>query len=784
MRNKLNLLGSVAMAASLACIAGAASAQERPAGDDRIASTIGEVVVTAERRAVSVQDVPVSVTAISAEQIAKTFAHNLADFSRAAPNFTIEGVGSTSRSSAVVYSRGIGFASIDGVEPPIAVSVDGLFYAVNTGALHNVFDVKQIEILQGPQGTLFGRNSTGGVIQIVTNDPTPDYEVSGTIRVGNYGRFDSNVTANLPITDTLAARISLNTQNSDGFYRNLYTDPASGARPGDTHTGGDNTRAIRGKLRWTPSDDLTVQLTAWYTRQRQDSPGGQRGSGPTDLLYSRGLPNVNSTVTGRPGIGYPGGPTDPFTINRDNNGLDNLDQKAAVLDIRYATDYGFDVTSVTGVLKYKAQELVDFDGSDLNMYTSDIHRGRRQFSQELRLQSNDPEAKLRWQGGVFFFQTRWQNLQTNLLGPALTSQTNATSPVNRQNLAAATYNRSTAAFGQADYEVIPKLILTAGARYTFEKKRTTDWSGLASLAKPYGTGFTGAESWDDITYRLAARYEINDDLMVYTSYSTGQKAGGFSNTATSQSQMTPYSPEKAKSLEGGFRSEWLDHRVRVNGTVFTTKYSDLQVSAFRPVTGGSGQQAFVANSAFERAKGVELQATALPIRGLELSASVGYLDAKYTSFVSALSYNFPGHVCNGLTAGPGSPPIAQDHAVKGTPCYLVPPRSPKWTAKLQASYDIDLGEHGVLTPHVVWAYQGAQFTNLTNAPQGFQGAYSIWDADLTYNEPQGRWRVSLFAKNITNKTHIINANPIAGLFNVNYYADPKTYGAELGVKFR
>jgi iron complex outermembrane receptor protein len=207
------------------------------------------------------------------------------------------------------------------------------------------------------------------------------------------------------------------------------------------------------------------------------------------------------------------------------------------------------------------------------------------------------------------------------------------------------------------------------------------------------------------------------------------------------------------------------------------------VGAFRPVSGGTGQQSFIANAANERAKGVEVQATALPLPGLQLNASVGYLHARYTSFVSALSYNFPGHVCNGLTAGPGSPPIEQNHADPNSPCYLVPPRAPRWTAKLEALYDWDLG-FGVLTPHVAWSYEGDHFTNLTNAPQGFQGSYSVWDADLTYRDADDRYRISLFAKNITNKTHLINANPIAGLFNANYYADPKTYGIELAVTFK
>lgn len=775
----------LAGATIIACLgtSGAAAAAEAAAAKDTRATEVETLVVTAERRAESVQEAPVSVTAIGSQQLQQAYVHNLADLTKAAPNFTIEAVGATSRSSSVVFSRGIGFSGIDGVEPPVGVSVDGLFYAVNTGALLNLYDVKQVEILQGPQGTLFGRNTTGGVIQLQTNDPTHDFGVSGTIRAGNYSRLDSNLTANLPISSTLAARISINTQNSDGFFTNLYANPATGQRPGDTHTGGDNIRAIRGKLRWTPTDDFTAQFTAWYTRQRQDSPVGQNGSGPNDRLSTRGLPDLNSPVTGRPGIGFPGGPTDPFVVHRDTNGLDNLDQTAGVLDLSYHTKYGFDVTSITGYLRYKAHELDDFDASDLNFFTSNIFRHRSQFSQEIRLQSNDTGSKLKWQGGVYYFTTRWQNKQANILGPTFFSQTAATSPTVSQFLGAASFDAAGAVFAQADYEIVPRLTLTAGARYTHETKRVTDWPVLANLDPPFGGNLTGAHKWSDVTYHLAARYQFSEDLMAYASYSTGQKAGGFSTTATAQSQMTPYAPEKAKAWEAGIRSEWLERRLRLNGTAFWNDYSDLQVGAFRPISGGSGQQAFIANAAFERARGVEIQAVAVPVHSLRLTAAIGYLDAYYTSFISALSYNFPGHVCNGLTAGAGSPPIAQNHADKSSSCFLAPPRTPKWTAKLEGSYDFELGDLGRVTPHVAWSYEGSHFTNLTNAPQGFQPAYHIWDADVTYNEPQGHWRLSLYGKNLENKVHLLNANPIAGLFNANYYADPRTYGVELGVKF-
>ena len=307
---------------------------------------------------------------------------------------------------------------------------------------------------------------------------------------------------------------------------------------------------------------------------------------------------------------------------------------------------------------------------------------------------------------------------------------------------------------------------------------------LLDLGPPFPNGLGNRANWSSFTYKLGAHYNITDDVMVYASYSTGAQAGGFSLTATSQSQMTPYSPEGAKAFEAGLRSEWLNHRLQVNLTGFWNDYSDLQVGAFRPVSGGTGQQSYIANSAFERARGVELVATALPVRGLTLSASIGYLDAQYTSFIAALSYSFPGHVCNGLTDGPGSPPIEQNHATPNTPCFLSPPFAPDLTANLNASYDIDLGEHGTLTPHVSWTAQTSYFTDLLNAPQGFQPGWSEFDADLTYRDPSGRWRVSVYGKNLNNNVHLLNDNPIAGLFTVNYYADPRTYGIELGFKFR
>jgi iron complex outermembrane recepter protein len=317
-----------------------------------------------------------------------------------------------------VYSRGIGFQGSGGVAPPIGISIDGMFYATNEGTLLNIFDINRVEILEGPQGTLFGRNTIGGVVQIITNDPTHNFEVSGFLRGGNYGTIDSNLTVNLPISDTLAARISFNTENSNGFYKNLYVDPATGDGLQNQNTGNTNNKAVRVKLKWTPNDNFTALLTGWYLTQRQDSPVGINASGPTDAIYYTGVPDANSETYGRPGYGYPGGPTDLFVVHRYTNGADNLDEAGSILDLTWKTPYGFDVKSISGLMYFNTLNTDDFSATDLNYFDSQIYYDQWQYSQELRLQSNADNSKLRWQTGVYYFTTNFFTRQANIIGPS------------------------------------------------------------------------------------------------------------------------------------------------------------------------------------------------------------------------------------------------------------------------------------------------------------------------------------------------------------------------------
>ena len=731
----------------------------------------GEIVVTAQRREQLLTDVPLSVTAIGAEAIEQEYPRNLTDFSRISPNFTIEPVGAVSRSSAVIFTRGVGYSGVDSVEPPIAVSIDGIFYAVNVGSLLNTYDLSQIEILKGPQGTLFGRNTTGGVVQIRTKDPTQDFEVSGLLRTGSFGRFDTNLALNVPISDTLSARIAAQTLHSEGAYRNTFVDPNTGIGPDGARTGGDESQSIRGKLLWEPNPGVSVKLTSWLTRQDQDAAVGTNASGPGERLFDRG----------RPGIGQPGGPTDPYVITRDTNGRDKITQYAVVLDAVIDTGLGFDITSISVYMKTKSRQLTDFDASDLNFFTSNGFSSRFQLSQEIRLQSNDAASRLQWQAGVFYFKTNWETRQVNIIGPSFFANTTASSPVLKQFLGSDTYAESIAGFGQAEFQVLDDFYLTVGGRYTYEKKSIDRYPVLVDFDSPLPTPLFAEASWKDFTYHLSARYNLTPDAMVYASYSTGMKAGGFSSQAATLGQLQPFDPEEAKSWELGLKANVLDDMLRLNLTAFSVKYDDLQVTAFRPANTTSGQESFVANAAFERARGVEFEATLFPVAGLRLSSAIGYLDAKYTSFVAALSYSYPGAVCNGVDVN--GDPIQQDHSDPNDPCFLVPQRTPEWTVRLDGSYDIDLGNGHQLTPHVSYSFEDAHFTNSTNAPQGFQDGFSQVNADLTYRDPDDRFRVSLFVKNLTDTVRLLNANPIAGLFTVNYYAEPRTWGAEVGFKF-
>jgi iron complex outermembrane receptor protein len=737
---------------------------------------IETVTVTARQYAESIQTAPVSVTALNQDMIAQMFVHNLSDIDHAAPNFTIEGVGAIHRNAAVIYSRGVGYSGVDmGQDPAVGVSINGIYEPSNIGMLSNTFDVDNIQILRGPQGTLFGKNTVGGVINITTRKPGDELAFDAMARVGNFGRIDFALGADVPITDTLALRVTYQSQYSYGAFTNAYTGPMnltlalpSNAPPVRRHEGGDNLKTIRGTLVWKPTADFEATFVADYTKDRGSAVGGQNGSIPLAKITANGYWDYLATFYGHPGYDYrtpgnpyPIGPNSAYTVYRNFPSGDFQDTTNVSLNMRYHAG-SFDVVSVSGFVRNGNLSYSDYDNTELNFFQSIFGLDNTQWSQEVRLESAESDSPLKWVVGAMYIDKTWHGEQ--LFYSAFPTLNN--------------FLDSWAAFGQLDYNITKDLQATAGIRYTDERKDVTrinshyatgvtpcdpaavpNFANVnpASVVPTMACTYHFAKSWSNATYHLGLNYKIDDDKMAYASWSTGFVAGGF-NTRVDSQYLTglAYQPETATAWEIGLKSDWYDHHLRINAAAFMNKYANLQVGAFIP--GGGLQQAIV-NNAFERAQGVELEVTALPVDRLNLTASIGLLDANYTHFTSNVF-------------GTG----AADYS------FLRPTRVPKLTMRFGGSYDFELNGNGALTPAVSVEYESSHYTDLTNNPVGFQKAYAMLDASLNYNDPTGRWGVAVWGKNLTDEKVRLSAVPSSGYFTQLYFGNPATYGLDLHLK--
>ncbi len=731
---------------------------------------IETVVVTARKRSESIQSVPVAVTALDSDLIEKRFVHDLTDLNHEAPNMQIEGVGAIHRNAAVIFSRGIGYGNVDqGQDPAVGISIDGVFYTRNIGSLQNMLDADHVEILRGPQGTLFGKNTVGGVINVTTKKAsTDDRDLDLFMRLGNLGRWDYGAILNVPVDDTLAVRFAYQSQFQDGPFRNISTasTPFDGPKPRGDRFGGFDVKTFRGSVHWEPVSNLTLDFNATYIKDRSPSVGGQNGSFggvpgklPPDLLWLLGVPGYRQF----------GGPSDPYVILRDVANGDFQDSRILTLNGRYHADW-FDVVTVTGYMHDSNLSYNDYDDTDLAVIESTYGLHHRQFTQELRLESNDGDSPFNWVAGLYYLNNQWdaeQHLSIAFLAPP---------PFDRQEDFAHQNAWSIAPFAQVDYNILDNLEVSAGVRYTHEDKNIFRIVQYTKIFGP-GPGIFRDQDWSDFTYHAGINYRIAPDMMTYFKFDTGFVGGGWNSRANDPDSLGPFAPEKAHSYEIGLKSDWFDHRMRVNAAAFWANYANLQVGVFHTLPGHDQEENVVANDAFERARGFELEVTAAPIDRLILSASIGYLDAVYTSFLSDIlglqaTDPFVGLACNGSIA-----PV--QYASHASGCYLRPAYSPNWTMRYEASYVIDLDGHGTLTPDVYVTYESTHFTDLNNSPVGRQPGYALLNGSLNYDDPDGRFRVSLWAKNITDTRYIVSDVPTASLFTQLYFADPRTFGMEL-----
>lgn len=754
---------AIVFAASAALVCAGVLFAPAPRAQERSQSqTIEEVLVTARYREESVQDAPTSITAYNQTMLEKLVAQDLRDVGPATPNVHIQPV-VTFPNSAAIHVRGMGAQDIESTnEMRTGVSINGVFISRPIATLLDFFDVDTVQMLRGPQGTTFGKNSLAGGIALTTIRPDGTLDYKAEVDAGNHGRLDFRGAIQFPIvTDKLSMRISTLLQNYDGHFTN---------RVNGEDLNGEDIDTVRATLVWTPTENIEATLIGSWLEERSDAPGGDDRSDPHQLL--------------RAAFGWIEPDDGAFTVGRDALAFHNTDQNSLTGIVNW--DIGeFTLTSITGWIETDDFTANDFDQSEVPFFPTFRDQVHDQFSQELRLQSNFAGrsgflGNLDLVLGLFYFEQEHELVQSfPTLGPS--------ADYAHQD------GDSRAAFGQAIYALTPELNLTFGIRYTEERKdfernpgvfqpqiTASDPDSLPSIREMSRAPMTvtGKLDSDNTSIRLGLDYHLRENVMLFATYAEGFKAGEFGARASSSFTAGPTDDETSKSYEIGIKTDLLDNRLRVNATAFHTKYKDLQFGVFIPSSANlTGQETAAQNIGEATNQGIELEITAVPIDNLTLTASIGLLDAEYDEFCADL--DGPGPIgtsdCGGsvIELSDGTFLVDTDHT------DLELSRAPEEQYYLAVDYQIPTAI-GNFFIRGAGSYESKYFTDgVLNHPAARTGGFWLWDATGGWRSADERWRIQAWCKNCGDKTYTAGLTETAQFFNQHFYGWPRTYGLTL-----
>lgn len=729
---KYKMVSAVSLTASL--LASPAYAAEQPQTSDagqevqHEGSSLEEIVVTARKRKEDIQDTPISITALTAAGLEERQMTSIASIDHFAPNvvFNTSSPISGTRSSASVFIRGVGQTDFAlSTDPGVGIYLDGVYIARSVGSVLDILDVDQVEVLRGPQGTLFGRNTIGGAINITSKRPDQELHTEVSVKTGSYNRLDVKALANIPLTDTLTSSLSIARFGSDGYIDRPYL--------GDK-TGGDDRMAWRGALAWTPGSTFRFDLSIDGTRVREKSCCGELVA-----VYNGILAQFYNAVVA-PHLVPTLGSAAYFNQNR-------LPNRPYVDDSGVATPSDLDLWGVSGIAELNLTDQItaksitayrhldSLNGRDedhtplLIGQTSDIYNSE-QFSQEFQLLGKLLESRISWILGAYYFdETGYNRDDVDFSIVHLISGGYA-------------HNHSLAFFGQSTFDLTDRLSLTGGVRWTRDTKGfdvppdlqyvVSNPAGVPSTLQPGplvpGDRLLPVGEWsthsDRSTPYINLSYHWTPRFMTYVSYSEGFKGGGFDQRVfPDQASLTSFAPESVKVYEGGFKLEAANQRVRLNGAVFRTDYTNLQVSVF------NGIAPVTQNAAAALIEGAELELNAVPIDHLMLDLGAGYLNSRYTEVNSDATQ---------ITLS--------DHLVY----------TPKWNINFGPSYEFRLANIGHLTLRTDVSYRSTVYNDAGNTPALVQPGYATVSAGAAWTSPEKSWQIILGGTNLTNKRYIIS----------------------------
>jgi iron complex outermembrane recepter protein len=703
---------------------------------------IAEIVVTAQRRAQSMQDVPIAVTAVSSAMLETAGIQSTADLQELTPGLTVPDFNGYFEP----HIRGVGTSSNGpGIENPIALYIDGVYIASPAASLLSLNNIDRIEVDKGPQGTLFGRNATGGLIQVITRDPQQSPHLDADVSYGNYQNVVSRVYATDGLTEGLSADLAFRYEyQGQGFGRNLYDGSDTSRLSHDL--------AARSKFLFEPSSATQVRLTLDYEDR----------AGTRDIFHegTQYPSTFNNAFFGGP---YPQGGA--YDVNEDQPFNTSIQSGGAALQINQDLG-GVSLESISGYRKSSFFFSLDLDFTPLPILNSVARQHDEQLSQELRVSGNSTD-KLKWTAGLYYFYANdgWNPFGFGF-GPTPVSPVPDV-PVISSSVDDQITN-SAAGYGQASYEVLPDTNLTLGGRYTYERKsvdgaETSLVGGVPVAVTPYpgpGLGIPTRATFDKFSYRIALDHKFTPAILGYVSYSTGFKSGGFNLAADVN---PPYKPEDIKATEVGLKTELFDRRLRLNVSAFNYLYDDIQVGQYL------GDTEIIVNGAKAKMYGADIDGELAVIGGLTFNGGFSYIHDRFLSYPDA-SFIIPIGGCV---------PIPAVVPCSGSAAGNKLPYTPTITANVGGDYKWAL-PFGAINISVNYFRSGAWFAAPDNV--GFQPAYDLVNGSLSWTDLGDHLKAGLFVRNLGNTayaTSVTEATPGEVLSR----GPPRMYGVTLGYKF-
>lgn len=677
-----------------------------------------EITITAERREGQLLRAPLSIAAFSGPTLDNAGVESTADLS-----FVIPGLVFTTNSVlGQPYLRGVGSDLITaGADPAIATFVDDIYQARSVAAVQDFFDVERVEVVKGPQGTLFGRNTTGGAIRIFTHDPAPEFAAETDLLYGNFDKLRIRGFINVPVVDDrVLLRISGLRSQRDGFTDDLFL----GKDLDD-----EDYWAIRGKLKVLATNDVTILVSGDYGREESSR-----------FLAAK----LEQPLAGSPAF-LAGGtvPADPRKVLNDTRPFADVEAWGVSGKISWDSE-GVAFQSLTGFRKTRFRETLDLDGTEIAFVSNSVHEHSESFTQEFQLQSQT-SGPLEWLAGLYYqHEKASQTLDVRIIPASIRDQPNADLKINAVGV-----------FGEASYRFLDRWKLSAGLRYSYEHKRQ---DFIETVNGGVVADFDQRDDWDAWTPRVALEYLPNETLLFYASVARGFRSGGYNSTTA---QPFPFDPEFLWSYQIGSRWSPWEGRAHLHLAGFFYDYEDMQLQVVSP----SAIIPFplVENAGSATVWGVEAEWFLRPFEGFQLDGALAFLDTRFDDLVAV---------------DPNVPITGPDQSGNRLP------KAPKFSVWLGAVYDWSPTSLGTFTARVGYKYQSKIYFDIFQDDFASEPGYGLLGARLSFAVADGGWVLSVFGENLTDELYAQSNIRLDGtLGNLFFWGAPRTYGFQVAFHY-